>query len=130
MVMNGNRFRQLVVYQSAKSLVKDVYDLLKQFPKEEQFALCDQIRRAVISVPSNIAEGMGRIGNTEQARFLEIAYGSLLETQCQLEIAYELGYITKEEFENIDNAIETIGKMLSKLRLKRKDPLSPNRPIA
>lgn len=130
MVMNGNRFRQLVVYQSAKSLVKDVYDLLKQFPKEEQFALCDQIRRAVISVPSNIAEGMGRIGNTEQARFLEIAYGSLLETQCQLEIAYELGYITKEEFENIDNAIEAIGKMLSKLRLKRKDPLSPNRPIA
>lgn len=130
MVMNGNRFRQLVVYQSAKSLVKDVYDLLKQFPKEEQFALCDQIRRAVISVPSNIAEGMGRIGNTEQARFLEIAYGSLLETQCQLEIAYELGYITKEEFENIDNAIEAIGKMLSKLRLKRKDPLSPYRPIA
>lgn len=130
MVMNGNRFRQLVVYQSAKSLVKDVYDLLKQFPKEEQFALCDQIRRAVISVPSNIAEGMGRIGNNEQARFLEIAYGSLLETQCQLEIAYELGYITKEEFENIDNAIEAIGKMLSKLRLKRKDPLSPFRPIA
>lgn len=124
--MNGKRFRQLNVYQCAKTLVKDVYELLKKFPKEEHYALCDQIRRAVVSVPSNIAEGMGRTGSNEQAHFLEIAYGSLLETQCQLEIAYELGYISKEEFENNDNAIETVGKMLSRLRLKRKAPLSTN----
>lgn len=104
-------------YQAAKTLVKEVYALLKKFPKEEQYALCDQLRRAVISVPSNIAEGMGRTTDKDQAHFLEIAYGSLMETQCQLEIAFELGYITKEEFDNQDNAIEAIGKMLSSLRM-------------
>ena len=107
-------------YQAAKTLVKEVYALLKKFPKEEQYALCDQLRRAVISVPSNIAEGMGRTTDKDQAHFLEIAYGSLMETQCQLEIAFELGYITKEEFDNQDNAIEAIGKMLSSLRIIRK----------
>jgi len=118
---NGNRFRQLNVYQSAKTLVKDVYTLLKQFPKEEQYALCDQLRRAVISVPSNIAEGMGRASDKDQAHFIEMAYGSLLEVQCQLEISAELGYITLEEFEIQDKQIETIGKMLSGLRSLRKD---------
>lgn len=115
--MNGKRYRSLSAYQAAKTLVKEVYALLKKFPKEEQYALCDQLRRAVISVPSNIAEGMGRTTDKDQAHFLEIAYGSLMETQCQLEIAFELGYITKEEFDNQDNAIEAIGKMLSSLRM-------------
>lgn len=122
--MNGKRFRELKVYQCSKTLVKDVYGMLKLFPREEQYALCDQLRRAVISIPSNIAEGMGRTTDKDQAHFLEIAYGSLMETQCQLEIAYELGYITKEEFENQDNAIEAIGKMLSSLRMIRKEPLA------
>ena len=118
--MNGKRYRSLSAYQAAKTLVKEVYALLKKFPKEEQYALCDQLRRAVISVPSNIAEGMGRTTDKDQAHFLEIAYGSLMETQCPLDIAFELGYITKEEFDNQDNAIEAIGKMLSSLRMIRK----------
>ncbi|MBQ2001973.1 MAG: four helix bundle protein, partial [Bacteroidaceae bacterium] len=75
--MDGDfSFRNLLVYQQAKDLVVHVYQLVKQFPKEEHYALCDQLRRAVISIPSNIAEGMGRTSKKEQLHFMEIAYGS------------------------------------------------------
>ena len=76
-------FRSLRAYQESKELVKQVYELLKKFPKEEQYALCDQLRRSVISVPSNIAEGMGRYSTKEQVHFLEIAFGSLMEVSAQ-----------------------------------------------
>jgi len=117
--MKENRYRKLEVYQKSKQLVKAVYEQIKKFPREEQYALCDQLRRAVISVPSNIAEGMGRTSDKDQAHFLEIAYGSLMETQCQLEIACELGYFEPEKFEQIDSDIESIAIMLSKLRALR-----------
>lgn len=117
--MKENRFRKLEVYQKAKLLVKNVYLQLQQFPKEEQFALCDQLRRAVISIPSNIAEGMGRTSAKDQAHFLEIAYGSLLETQCQLEIALDLGYLSEASFNMLDDQIDYIAVMLSRLRALR-----------
>jgi len=122
--MKTNRYRKLDVYQEAKLLVKNVYLHLQQFPKEEQFALCDQLRRAVISIPSNIAEGMGRSSAKDQAHFLEIAYGSLLETQCQLEIALDLGYLSEASFNMLDDQIDHIAIMLSRLRALR---LPPNR---
>ena len=109
-------YRKLDVYINAKVLVKTVYNYLRKFPKEENYALCDQLRRSVISVPSNIAEGMGRFSSKEQIHFLEIAYGSLMEVQCQLDIACDLGYITLEEFEVINNDINNIAKQLSGLR--------------
>lgn len=90
-------YRKLKVYEKATNLVLHVYALIKKFPKEEQYALCDQLRRAIVSVPSNIAEGMGRFSNKDCAHFVEIAYGSLSESNCQMEIAYKLGYITEEE---------------------------------
>ncbi len=93
-----NSFRNLKAYINAKDLVKQVYVLLKQFPREEQFALCDQLRRAVISIPSNIAEGSGRMTIKDQAHFYSIAYGSLMEVLAQLDVACDLNYITKEEF--------------------------------
>ncbi len=68
-------YKDLEAYKESKTLVKQVYALLKQFPREEQYALCDQLRRAVISVPSNIAEGSGRYSVKEQLHFIEIAYG-------------------------------------------------------
>ena len=77
--MEGFGFQKLDVYKEAKELVKLVYVLLEKYPKTEMFALCDQLRRAVISVPSNIAEGMGRASSKEQVHFLGIAYGSLME---------------------------------------------------
>ena len=88
-------YTQLDVYKESKALVMAVYALLKRFPKEEQYALCDQLRRAVISIPSNIAEGYGRRSSKEQVHFLEIAYGSLCEVCCQMDIACDLGYISK-----------------------------------
>lgn len=111
-----NSFRNLNVYIKAKELVVKVYELLKKFPKEEQYALCDQLRRAAVSIPSNIAEGMGRISAKDRAHFIEIAYGSLLEVNCQLEIAQRLGYILSEEWSMERAESEELSKMLSGLR--------------
>ena len=95
-----------------------VYKLLKQFPKEEQYALCDQLRRAVISVPSNIAEGSGRTSGKDQAHFIEMAYGSLMEVSCQMDIAYDLGYIAQEDLNSIVAQVSAVAAILSGLRSK------------
>lgn len=117
-------FRNLNVYNKSKELVKQVYELLKKFPREEQSALCDQLRRAVISIPSNIAEGLGRNSQKDQAHFYSIAYGSLMETFSQLDIACDLGYIRQEEFNQLELLINEEAKMLSGLIVKRKQPLA------
>ena len=109
-------YRNLLVYQRSKDFVKQVYCLLKLFPKEEQYALCDQLRRASISVVSNIAEGMGRSSLKEQVHFIEIAYGSLNEVMCQLELSEELGYITIKDLQNLEVQYEEIARMLLGLR--------------
>ena len=93
--------------------------MLSSFPKEENYALCDQLRRAVISIPSNIAEGMGRTSIKEQIHFIEIAYGSLYGVMCQIEIAKELGYITDLQLAKIEESVVDIAKPLSGLRSKR-----------
>lgn len=114
-------YRKLRAYQQAKLLVVLVYNLLKQFPKEENFALCDQLRRAVISIPSNIAEGMGRNSFREQIHFLEISFGSLNEVMCQIELAYDLKFITQEQLLQVEELYQSIAQMLSGLRRKRLD---------
>ena len=108
-------FEKLKVWQEAKKLVVDVYHLLDSFPRFEKYALCDQIRRAIVSVPSNIAEGSGRRSLKEQIHFLEIAYGSLMETYNQLLIAIELTYITEESVEAIKPSIDAVAKMINGL---------------
>ena len=120
-----NSFRKLNAYVNAKELVKRVYALLKKFPKEEQYALCDQLRRAVISIPSNVAEGFGRVSEKEQLRFLEIAYGSLLEVETQLDIACDLHYITPESISDIMELIDREARLLSGLRSHRLKPHNP-----
>lgn len=112
-------YQKLDVYKVSKELVCMVYELLKHFPYEEKFAICDQIRRAVISVPANIAEGMGRTSSKEQNRFLEIAYGSLMEVQCHLDISCDIGYITKEAYELVNNHIHRIAIMINRLHAIR-----------
>lgn len=109
-------YRKLIAYTKARDLVIHVYALIKKFPKEEQYALCYQLRRAVVSVPSNIAEGMGRMSQKDKAHFLEIAYGSLLETTCQLDVAHKFGYITDEELKAIDDESWDLTRVLSGLR--------------
>lgn len=114
--MNKFAFFDLRVYQESKLLVREVYSLLDKFPKTETYALGDQLRRAVVSVPSNIAEGSGRFSNKEKIHFIEIAYGSLTETLCQLDIAHDLDYINDKDFEYEKEKIDVIGKQLSGLR--------------
>lgn len=108
-------FQKLKVWQEAKKLVVDVYNLLDSFPKFEKYALCDQIRRAIVSVPSNIAEGSGRRSLKEKIHFLEISYGSLMETFNQLLIAIDLTYITEESVEAIKPSIDAVAKMINAL---------------
>ena len=117
-------FEKLKVWQEAKKLVVDVYHLLDSFPRFEKYALCDQIRRAIVSVPSNIAEGSGRRSLKEQIHFLEIAYGSLMETYNQLLIAIELTYITEESVEAIKPSIDAVAKMINGLSKSYSDKLN------
>lgn len=112
-------YRNLQAYRSSKQLVSDVYNLLKLFPKEETYSLCDQLRRAVVSLPSNIAEGMGRFSIKEQIHFIEIAFGSLYEVMCQVELAKDLGYIADSQLSEIEKSVERIARLLSGLRGKR-----------
>ena len=83
-------FENLRVYQDARQLVVVVYRLSSKFPRTEAFALCQQLQRSIVSVPSNIAEGSGHRSVKEKIHFIEIAYGSLMEAYCQLEIASDL----------------------------------------
>ena len=114
--MNGFYYRKLNAYNLAKKLVIFIYQLLNTFPKEEKFALCDQLRRAAISIPSKIAEGMGRNSVKERIHFIEIGYGSLMETMCQLEIALELKYISSEDFQKGEDLIKETAMTMSGLR--------------
>jgi four helix bundle protein len=115
------RFEKLVAWQVAKEMTKSVYKLVNKFPSHEQFALCNQIRRAAISVPSNIAEQTGRSSNREKIHFLEIAYGSLMEIYCQLQIAMELGYISQSDLQGIRPDIFKTSKLISGLRKSYQD---------
>ena len=118
--MNRYSYKNLNVYQDAKMFVVAVYKLLDSFPDSEKFALCNQIRRAAISVTSNIAEGVSRTSNKEKIHFLEIVYASMMEVDSQLDVSIELGYITIEQYELINKQINNIGRQLSVLRNKYK----------
>lgn len=116
--MNNYSYKTLNVYQDAKRLVIDTYRLLRKYPAEERYAICDQIRRAAVSITSNIAEGMSRYSDKEKAHFLEISYASMMEVDSQLELSIELGYITQDEYNNIEQQIDSVGKQLSSLRFR------------
>lgn len=109
-------FEKLIVWQKATNLVTNVYALTKKFPNHETFGLANQIQRAVVSVPSNIAEGSGRPSAKEKIHFLEISYGSLMEVYCQLQIGVNLQYIASTEFDGLKPEIENISKMLTGMR--------------
>ena len=109
-------YRKLNVYQWSMSLVKEVYALLKLYPQHEQYAICDQMRRSAVSVPSNIAEGTSKTSPKEQFHFLEIAYGSLMEAFSQLQIAQDLGYLTAKDIDDIRPSFIEVAKMLSGLK--------------
>ena len=108
-------YRKLIAYQKAKEVVKRTYKLLKKFPSEEKYAMCDQLRRASLSITSNIAEGVNRFSVKDKAHFIEMAYGSLMEVSSQFEIAEELGYIEANDRLSMDQLIEEDARLLSRL---------------
>ena len=108
-------FERLEVYKLSRQLVKDIYKISMKFPLEERYSLCNQLRRAAISIPSNIAEGMGRLSLKETLHFLEISYGSLMEVYCQLQIAVDLMYITEGELNEVKPIIFSITRLLNGL---------------
>ncbi len=109
-------FKSLNAYIESKNLVKQIYDVVNMLPQEERYALADQLRRAVISVPSNIVEGMNRISDKEKAHFLEIAYASLMEVYCQIDIATDLKYIDIDKSREVEQSINTVARLISGLR--------------
>ena len=109
-------YRKLIAYVKAREVRRKVYRLIKNFPKEEQFALCDQLRRAAVSITSNIAEGMTRYSNKDKTHFLEISFGSLMEVMSQLEVAYDEKYINEDDFNNMETLIAETARVLSGLQ--------------
>ena len=109
-------YRKLIAYQKAKEVVKRTYKLLKKFSAEERYAMCDQLRRASVSITSNIAEGINRYSVKEKAHFIEMAYGSLMEVSSQFEISEDLGYITTDDRMSMDELIKDVARLLSGLQ--------------
>ena len=116
----GFLFKELQVWQKSMELVDWVYAAMRVFPKEERFRLCDQLSRAVVSIPSNIAEGSGRNSDADFARFLAMARGSLFETVTQLEIAKQQGYI--DDITQAEEYANSIRKMLNAFITKLTTP--------
>jgi four helix bundle protein len=108
----AKNYRDLIVWQEAIKFAKAVYKLTEKFPRQETYALADQIRRAVVSVPSNIAEGQARKAPGDFSRFLHIALGSLAEVDTQLILAQEFGYLSKEDVEKVNEQIQSLRKKL------------------
>ncbi|MDD6581781.1 MAG: four helix bundle protein [Bacteroidales bacterium] len=108
-------FESLKAWQEARKLVVSVYQVLDNFPKFEKFALCDQLRRAIVSVPSNLAEGSGRISLKEQIHFIEISYGSLMEAYNQLILATDLNYIDEQSLEKLKPSMDIVARLINGL---------------
>jgi four helix bundle protein len=108
-------YRELEVWRKSKDLAVQLYRATERFPRNEQFGLTAQIRRAATSCPANIAEGWGRGSTREYIQFLLIARGSILEVETHLLIAAELGYLTPDQLRGFQDQIENIGQMLNRL---------------
>ena len=113
---NAYYYKQLKVWQKAMRLVIQIYRATKNFPKHEQYGLISQMRRSVISIPSNIAEGHGRDSDKEFVRFLNIAKGSLYELDTQIEISKQLNYLNTQEVSYISDLLDETSRMLTGLR--------------
>jgi four helix bundle protein len=111
-------YRDLIVWQKAMDLVEDVYKRTKVFPREELYGLTSQLRRAVVSVPSNIAEGQGRNSTKEFLHHLSIAYGSLCEVGTQILIAHRLGFLERRDVEVLDGLTSEVGRLINGLSNK------------
>lgn len=120
-------YEKLEVWNLAVDFVKDIYEILYGFPASENYILCGQIKRAAISIPSNIAEGAGRVSVKEKIHFIDIANGSLYEVLCQFKIALEIGYIDETSYNSIKNNATRISMMLGGWRRSLSTKLDNNK---
>lgn len=111
--------KNLIVWQESMALAKGIYKLCASFPSYETYALADQMRRSVISIPSNIAEGYGRGTNKEIVHFLSISLGSANELETQLMLSLDLGYVPVQVFDKVESKLSSVIKMLRSLMNKR-----------
>ena len=113
-------FRQLQVWEKSHELVLDIYTITSRFPQNELFGLTSQIRRASSSIPTNIAEGCGRGSDADFCRFLQISMGSASETEYELQLAHDLGYLDDAVYESLNRKVIEVKRMLSSLIVKIK----------
>jgi len=111
--MKTKSFKDLIVWQKAYRLTLEIYNITKDFPSNEIYSLTQQVRRAAVSIPSNMAEGYGRKHPAEYKQFLSVAYGSLLELETQYQLSIDLNYIRKNEI--IENLLKEVGSMLYRM---------------
>ncbi|MFH1593711.1 MAG: four helix bundle protein [Candidatus Omnitrophota bacterium] len=110
----GKGYKKLLVWQKADELAYEIYIASKEFPKEERYGLTSQLRRAALSVPTNLVEGMGRQGRRELKQFVNIALGSLAETEYLMEFCGRLGYLSKSKYDELEKIRNSVGGMLWK----------------
>jgi four helix bundle protein len=122
-------FRNLRVWQRAHQMTLDVYGETRSFPKEERYRLTSQLRRAATSVPANIAEGCGRNGDAELARFLTIAKGSASELDYFLLLAHDLGYLKSSRYEQLAQDVHDISRMLANFVDRLRHPMAARPPL-
>jgi four helix bundle protein len=115
-----NSYKELIVWQKSFKLVKQLYEITKAFPKSETYGIISQIRRAAVSIPSNIAEGFVRKSKKEFSQFVAIAFGSGAELETQLLLAQELGFVTEQELKTVNSLLQEVMKMLNSLLSKLK----------
>ena len=119
-----HNFKELKIWNLSRHFVKDVYLLTKQFPEDERFGLTQQVRRAAVSIPSNIAEGSGRGSDKEFSHFLDIANGSAFEVETQLILSLDLEYISQAEFDPLNEKLQIIEKMIFNFNKSLKSQIS------
>ena len=113
--MAVKNYRELIVWQKSMEAAKEIYSLVKKLPKEEMFALSDQMRRAAVSIPSNIAEGQARNSTKEFLQFLAIARGSTAELETQLLLCVQVGYLAPTDISALMDKLQEVSKMLNAL---------------
>jgi len=112
--MTKHNFKKLIIWQESLELVIETYSITKEFPSEEKFGLISQLNRCSVSIPSNIAEGTSKSSEKHFKSFLETSLGSAFEWETQIIIAFKIGYISQEKFNDLENRITKIQKMINR----------------
>jgi four helix bundle protein len=119
-------FKKLSVWEKSYKLSLEIYGITAKFPKEEVYSLTNQMRRAAISIPANIAEGCGRYTGSELARFLDIAMGSGSELECYILLSHDLGYVSDDDYGQAEGHLVEVKRMLNALILKIRGEAATN----